>query len=1044
MSVPELEIDSFVRSIGVNRTSPHAFFLGAGTSISSGVPSAANCIWQWKRSIFCTNNVGLEEQVSELSLQSVQERIDRWLTVNGYLPDDGQDEYCYLIERCLPIADDRRRFFGPWIREARPHVGYRLLCLLASSQLVDSVWTTNFDGLVARAAADFDITPVEVGVDSTERVVRQPERQQLLCVSLHGDYRYDDLKNTDGELQQQEAELQAALGQTLKTHSLVVAGYSGRDPSVMDALQKGILQDDAQGKIYWCGFSDKPAPAVEQLLLAAKEKNREAYFVGGVSFDDMMARLALHCLEGDAIQKAKDLLKEHGGQQSSRTAFSIPNGPVTGVIKSNAWPLRCPAEMFEFQLTKWPNEKVWRWLEEKTSGHRVVAVPFKKVLALGTLDGIRDAFGDLIDGEILRVPISAGDLRFEDGAVMNLIRQALVRAIAEKHHLSTDGSRIIWKPSKDQTVREGSYAFAVHQAARLSLRRAGEQIYVSIDPTVHLEGETEDNSDAARNARMRILGYQHNDKFNAALNDWRHVLFTRNAPTDFDFPSGSGAFTFTVKSAPAFAALRTPKKPTVSLPENFSRMLHHDGIEVTEPFLRFARTQNNYTRDTLPLRGLSKNGPYDLSLTLPGDDNRIKVAVLCPKAESGMLEQFLVDASTTHRPQRGANEEYLVDFQGFDSIFRSHIAMPSRGDGLWYHLPDIDSGKNEREGSLELSRNIREGITSIASKGRAVILVFTPERWRKWRGFKNDDEVFDVHDFVKAYCVQEGIATQFLDQNTLAYQDKCRVWWWLSVALYAKSMRTPWVLDGLDPNSAFVGLGYAMNQRAEKGKHIVLGCSHIYNAQGQGLQFRLSRIENPIISGGNPFLTFEDARRLGESIRTLFWESHLRLPERVVIHKQTPFRYDEQEGLRAGLEGVSNLELLEINFEASLRYISSQPKGKSFVENRFPVKRGTTVKMSSNEALLWVHGSTEAAKANWTYFQGKRRIPGPIVVRRYAGSSDLATIAHEILGLSKMDWNSGDLYGKLPATIQSSKRIARIGTLLDRFANASFDYRLFM
>jgi hypothetical protein len=350
---------------------------------------------------------------------------------------------------------------------------------------------------------------------------------------------------------------------------------------------------------------------------------------------------------------------------------------------------------------------------------------------------------------------------------------------------------------------------------------------------------------------------------------------------------------------------------------------------------------------------------------------------------------------------------------------------------------------DEREGSLDLSRKIREGISSLAATGRSIILIFTPHRWRRWRGFKNGDEGFDVHDFVKAYC-ERGIATQFLDQDTIGYQDKCRVWWWLSVAIYAKAMRTPWVLDGLDPNTAFVGLGYAIDQRAIKGKHIVLGCSHLYNAKGQGLQFRLSRIENPVISGGNPFLSFQDARRLGETIRMLFWESHLKLPERVVIHKQTPFRSDEQQGLRAGLEGVHDLELVEINYESALRYISSQPTKDGFIEGRFPVRRGTTIKLTEYEALLWVHASTEAAKTSLIYFQGKRRIPGPVVLRRYAGTSDLATLANEILGLSKMDWNSGDLYAKLPATILSSKRIARVGSLLDRFNNSSYDYRLFM
>jgi hypothetical protein len=44
-------------------------------------------------------------------------------------------------------------------------------------------------------------------------------------------------------------------------------------------------------------------------------------------------------------------------------------------------------------------------------------------------------------------------------------------------------------------------------------------------------------------------------------------------------------------------------------------------------------------------------------------------------------------------------------------------------------------------------------------------------------------------------------------------------------------------------------------------------------------------------------------------------------------------------------------------------------------------------------------------------------------------------IAEEVLGLSKI---------KLPATLQSSTEIARIGALLQRFGAASYDYRLFI
>ena len=1043
--MPKFELDTFVRSIGVNRGSPHALFLGAGASMSSGVPSAKSCIWQWKRSIFCTNNPGFEEQVSEISLKAVQNHIDRWLQVNGYYPNKDEDEYSYFIERCLPIADDRRRFFEPWIRKARPHVGYRLLCLLAEVGLFRSIWTTNFDGLVARAASDFDLTPVEVGIDSKERIFRQPERNELMCVSLHGDYRYDPLKNTSKELQAQEIELKNALISTLKTHSLVIIGYSGRDSSVMNAIRTAVFQEDAMGKIFWCGFSDEPSRDVASLLIDAKEKKRQVYYVPGAAFDDVLTRIAHHCLEGSHLSRAKQILGDYAEKEKLQVnAFSFPQGNPTTLIKSNAWPIVCPTEMFEFQLREWPNKQVWKWMAQKTAGHQVVAVPFKKVLALGTLDGIREIFSDLIEGEIQRVPISDQDIRYEDGAVVSLLRQALVRAIASKRDLCSDGNRVLWKNEKYTTEREGSNSYDVHHAARLAMRRIGGQMYVTIDPVVHFPAENSDNADAIRNIRMRILGYQHNDKFNKALNNWRGLILTPNEPTEFDFPAKSASFRFVIKSAPAFASIRQPGRGSIKLPDDFSRLIHHHGFEIPEQSLRFKGRAKHTATDTLPLRGLATHGPFDQSFVSQAEDDRIRVAVICPRAEAAFLEQFLSVGSQIHNPQRGAKEEYLVPYKGFEKIFRVPVKFPSRGDPLWYTIPEIDSQLDQRSGALEMSRKIRQGVSSLSAAGRSVVLIFTPNRWRLWRGFNNDEEKFDVHDFVKAYCVQRGISTQFLDQDTLGYQDKCRVWWWLSVALYSKAMRTPWVLDSLDPNTAFVGLGYSIDQRADKGSHIVLGCSHVYNAQGQGLQFRLSRIENPVIFGGNPFMSFQDARRLGESIRTLFWESHLKLPSRVVIHKQTPFRNDEQRGLHAGLEGVQDLELIEINFESSLRYINSQPQNGKFIEARYPVRRGTAVIMTDHEALLWVHGSTEAAQTNWTYYQGKRRIPGPVVLRRYAGTSDLATLVSEILGLSKMDWNSGDLYAKLPATIQSSKRIARIGSLLDRFNNASYDYRLFM
>ncbi len=128
-----------------------------------------------------------------------------------------------------------------------------------------------------------------------------------------------------------------------------------------------------------------------------------------------------------------------------------------------------------------------------------------------------------------------------------------------------------------------------------------------------------------------------------------------------------------------------------------------------------------------------------------------------------------------------------------------------------------------------------------------------------------------------------------------------------------------------------------------------------------------------------------------------------------------------------------------------MRYLASVPKPDgTFEVDGYPVKRGTLLKLDDDAALLWVHGVSRAVNPRQNYYQGKRRIPAPLVIRRHAGSSALSMVGDEILGLSKMNWNSFDLYTKLPATVETSKQIARIGALLERFGSESYDYRLFM
>lgn len=50
----------------------------------------------------------------------------------------------------------------------------------------------------------------------------------------------------------------------------------------------------------------------------------------------------------------------------------------------------------------------------------------------------------------------------------------------------------------------------------------------------------------------------------------------------------------------------------------------------------------------------------------------------------------------------------------------------------------------------------------------------------------------------------------------------------------------------------------------------------------------------------------------------------------------------------------------------------------------------------------------------------------PLMLKRHFGHTSLAILATEILGLSKMNWHSFELYNKLPATLESSSEIAKM------------------
>lgn len=149
-----LDYDAFLRSIKRNIDVSHSFLLGAGASISSGIQSAYDCIWEWKRDIHISKNLNAAEYYKNHRNEGVRQSIQKWLDNHGGFPNlDTNEEYSYYAEKAYPIAEDRRKYFLCLIEGKNPYIGYKLLCFLAGQGIVKSVWTTNFDGLMVRAGS---------------------------------------------------------------------------------------------------------------------------------------------------------------------------------------------------------------------------------------------------------------------------------------------------------------------------------------------------------------------------------------------------------------------------------------------------------------------------------------------------------------------------------------------------------------------------------------------------------------------------------------------------------------------------------------------------------------------------------------------------------------------------------------------------------------------------------------------------------------------------------------------------------------------------
>jgi hypothetical protein len=94
---------------------------------------------------------------------------------------------------------------------------------------------------------------------------------------------------------------------------------------------------------------------------------------------------------------------------------------------------------------------------------------------------------------------------------------------------------------------------------------------------------------------------------------------------------------------------------------------------------------------------------------------------------------------------------------------------------------------------------------------------------------------------------------------------------------------------------------------------------------------------------------------------------------------------------------------------------------KLYRPGRTPVLRGTAYRLSPNRALLWTAGYVPELMT----YPG-REVPNPLLVDISRGEADLGVVMRDVMGLTKVNFNSCIFSDGLPVTLRFAEAVGEI------------------
>ncbi|MEP7351448.1 MAG: SIR2 family protein [Sphingorhabdus sp.] len=557
-----LDVPTFLRKFE-QRAAGLMWLLGAGASRASGIKTAGDMIWDFKSRLYRSDRKIPASAVSDLGDNQIRRLLQNFFDVSGTFPSlDSEDEYAHYFEATYPAAQDRRRYIDDMMRGAKPGYGHMALAHLLKLDLARIIWTTNFDRVIEDAVGTVmgtgsQITVGDLGEPQRVRTAYSQQRWPIYG-KLHGDFQSENLKNTASELAEQDAGMRDILIDTCRNQGLIVAGYSGRDSSVMEALQRAI--NDGSGfpnGLFWVvRGQDNIYEGVSRLIEAAKAAGVDAAFVQAESFDEFLSDIVRY---HPATEKLLITLDDKRSLAPRKIDLSA-RSPCDPFVRMNAvpvleYPKTCRLIDCDIGGAREIQERI------ATAESRLVASRINKgVLAFGDDTEIKRVFADHNVRSLDTHSIIADRLTFESGE-RSLLRDALFQSLkahcglnlaAERHRhiFRADGGHANFDlaPLAKATGRLSGVVPKTDvpwaEACRIRLDFRLGRLWLLLNPFVIIDN-AEDTPEVTMQAGKEFVrerrAKRYNSQSNAILDGWIQAIFgERRKPVSLGLDGGTG------------------------------------------------------------------------------------------------------------------------------------------------------------------------------------------------------------------------------------------------------------------------------------------------------------------------------------------------------------------------------------------------------------------------------------------------------------------------------------------------------------------------